>query len=184
MPPLSAHVNENRQGVDFKDCGINILYIRFIGVQREGVDWITDAVALSSEIIHLICIGLSYFFQLSRPQSAWPGLTVAAALLTSPFLSIPSTELNFGVTEIGHAVHWSLGQIEVKFESEVLHGYVQSLQPLQRTINVRSMFTVFRVLPLPRHGYIFSYSLRFLLQASPTFLFFLLNYKWKFPVFD
>lgn len=32
MPPLSAHVNENRQGVDFKDCGINVLYIRFIGI--------------------------------------------------------------------------------------------------------------------------------------------------------
>lgn len=32
MPPLSAHVNENRQGVDFKDCGINVLYIRIIGI--------------------------------------------------------------------------------------------------------------------------------------------------------
>lgn len=41
-----------------------------MGVQMKGTefDWITDAVALSTEIIHLICIALSYFLQPLRPR--------------------------------------------------------------------------------------------------------------------
>ena len=122
-----------------------------MGVQMKGTgfDWITDAVALSAEIIHLICIGLSYFFQPLSPSSAWPSLTVAAALLTSPFPFIPSTVLNFRVTEIGQAVRWSLCQIEVKFEAEVSQSWAQSLQLLQRGIYRRALFThrtVFRLL--------------------------------------
>lgn len=60
------------------------------------------------------------------PSSAWPSLTVAATLLTSPSPSIPFTVLKLRVTEIGQAVHWSLCQIEVKFEAEVLQDYNHS----------------------------------------------------------
>lgn len=83
------------------------------------------------------------------PSSAWPSLSVAATLLTSPFPFIPSTVLNFRVTEIGQAVHWSLCQIEVKFEAEVSQSWVQSLQLLQRGIYRKALFTdrtVFRLL--------------------------------------
>lgn len=54
--------------------------------------------------------------------SAWPSLTVVATLITSPSISIPSTVLNPRVTEIGQADHWSLYQIEVKYEAEVSPG--------------------------------------------------------------
>lgn len=62
------------------------------------------------------------FPSVPSPSSARPSLTVAATLLTSPSPSIPSTVLNLGVTEMGQAVHWSLCQIEVKYEAEVSQG--------------------------------------------------------------
>lgn len=115
------------------------------------------------------------FLSAPSPSSAWPSLTVAATLLTSPFLSIPSTVLNSGVREIGQAVHWSLCQIEVKFEAEVSQDSVQSLHPLQRGIYGRALVTertVCLYCAFAKAWLYFFHSLLLLLQASPTSLVF------------
>lgn len=87
-----------------------------------GVDWITDAVAaqLRDNSFNMRCSFL--FPSAPSPSSAWPNLSVAATLLTSLSLSIPSTVLNLGVMEIGRAVQWRLCQIEVKYEAEAAQG--------------------------------------------------------------
>lgn len=139
MPPLSAHVNENRQGLDFKDYGIHVywIYCRYESKWNGGRGWTGSQTPL--EIIHLICIALSYFCLALSLSSAWPSLTTAATSLTSSAPSIPFTVLNLRVTEIGHR----LCQIEVKYEAEVSQGWVQSLQPpSQRYLWQRPVFTV------------------------------------------
>ncbi len=140
MPPLSAHVSENRQGVDLKDYGKNVYWINWRWESKwRGGSWLDhrrDCFQLWDNSLNVHCSVL--FPSASSPSSAWPSLTVAATSLTSPSPSIPSTVLNLGVTEIGQAVHWSLCQIEVKYEAEVLQGWKQSLQPLQRGIYGRA----------------------------------------------
>lgn len=129
------------------------MYIRFIGdgsPNEVGGCWLDHRRCCSQLEFNSLNMHHSFLFpSVPSHSSARPSLTVAATLLTSPSPSIPSTVLNLGVTEIGQAVHWSLCQIEVKYEAEVSQGWVQSPQLLQRGIYGRALFTertVFRAL--------------------------------------
>lgn len=157
MPPLSAHVNENRQGLDFKDYGINVYRINWRLESRWGGGWLDHRCCCSQLRDNSLNMYLSFLFPSAPlPSSVWPSLTTAATLLTSPSLSIPSTVLNLRVIEIGQAVQWSLCQIEVKYEAEV-----QSLQSLQRGIYGRALFTertVFRLLCICQGMPVFSFT--------------------------
>lgn len=142
MPPLSAYVNENRQGLDFKDYDMNAYW--FIGHRspsEEGGGRLDHRHCCSQLRNNFLNMHYSVFFPSALSTfSTWPSLTVVATLLTSPSMSIHSTVLNLRVTEIGQADHWSLCQIEVKYEAEVSPGWVQSLQSLQRVIYGRTCF--------------------------------------------